>query len=1472
MTVLRTMLVIAALCLTVSVSAQDSANLCPNPGAEEAGEDGKPAGWLGTIGKSEWATDQVHSGARSLKLLADEPGTWSWTSEMVPLPRPDCQLAVSLWAKMDDVREGSGAVVVIYHTDENGVRLTTGTGGSGGLTLAGAGTMGATRDWQQYMTFSELTPETKGVRINLRLNSALGTVWFDDIRVFEHTRTPLSAPRPLRQGLWLDGPQGAAIVSCDGGEAHARRLQEALVGRGYDLPVIPHDSVDPATDPRELIVLGNLDTSKAFERLYLNYYAFADYYYPGAGGWTLRPQIDPFGTGANCLVLGASDSGGLTAGTRALLDHVRDTKSVLDVPLTVEIGEGYMGSRFYPWPGPGPYRAMKPAAEYLKTGDLAHAEEYKQYVYDNWFTETDESYADTQNKLHLIYHSRTMSWDLMDSCPVFTEAERLEIANELLRLMRSNQASGYKGLSGARYARGNHDIRNARSFYFGWRHFNKYYSGELAPELVSWQGKLTDFWTLVFSSPRTADEAISQHAVGGSFNCMLDVAFMQPDWAASFLADDLPRQMADRSIVCCNNMGQMVELGDTSPGDYPSGIFAKLGWYYRDGQYQFMIDKRGAERSSVDEAMRAFMVDLKPTPPIDHLGLRVIPADDLYFHSILSNRGEARFELSFDKLAFREGFDAQDEYLMMDGCSVGGHAYDDANSIGEFSAHGRRWLTGFDRFNAPTMAYHNSVTVARDGLGDAVPPHAAELIASDSGDGWGFTSTRLPGHSGVDWTRHILWLPGAYTCVLDEMTAREAGDYSFVLGWRSLGAPDISPGLLSVAQDEPDPTATVVRGKDLADAVRASSGQVYYYSTADGSLFYRGEAEGNFVESGMAVPENGEYAISMVPFRFIQRGIVQVSIDDEPIGQPIDLYAASAQTATDPVQLGTRQLKAGGRRVRFTVTGTNPDSGDYMLSVKAVVLRRLDGDPVEPDAGRNRFQLAFHPGLAATLDRDTEVMGPVLTPSPYRDQAINVLEQSIGRTLDAGQSAGFHNAFCATVGADRRDLQLRRLSDHTALIKCGDEVALIGASGSSAKASVAQLTASGRMFYVSPERVLLHEATVTWAGAPLATEQAPPDAVRAALQQAWEAASLNGDGAARPWDGRPTLQPIWTADLPATPTSLEPMLGQPVSVAVGTGSGTVEQFGADGSRIADFLTGGPVHALCAADLDADDVPELLVGSDDETLYALEADLFGRAKVRAIHAADITGDGVPEIMAGCGSMFLHCFDTAGEELWNWRSDYGVPSVITTADVLGEGRPRIITANALLSYSPLCTVLDENGGILRQWRENRYKATIQDIVVADLDGDGETSLLMGSSRGNVSGRSPDAKGSEVAWLHNMTRSVHSLTVLPTHPGLVAAGSESGYLAAFTEAGEKAWGIALSSAIADTALVATADGPMLAAICKDGKIFLCTMAGEVHAYYDAGARLHNLAVADLDGDGADELLITTAGPDALIALRLP
>ena len=108
-----------------------------------------------------------------------------------------------------------------------------------------------------------------------------------------------------------------------------------------------------------------------------------------------------------------------------------------------------------------------------------------------------------------------------------------------------------------------------------------------------------------------------------------------------------------------------------------------------------------------------------------------------------------------------------------------------------------------------------------------------------------------------------------------------------------------------------------------------------------------------------------------------------------------------------------------------------------------------------------------------------------------------------------------------------------------------------------------------------------------------------------------------------------------------------------------------------------------------------------------------------AKVRAVHADDVTGDGVPEVLVGSGSMHLHCLDADGTELWRTpvptgaRWTYGIPDTLTTADLFGEGIKRTLVGNGLKSYSAYCTVLDQSGQVIQQFK--RRAITVPAIAV-------------------------------------------------------------------------------------------------------------------------------------------------------------
>ena len=124
-------------------------------------------------------------------------------------------------------------------------------------------------------------------------------------------------------------------------------------------------------------------------------------------------------------------------------------------------------------------------------------------------------------------------------------------------------------------------------------------------------------------------------------------------------------------------------------------------------------------------------------------------------------------------------------------------------------------------------------------------------------------------------------------------------------------------------------------------------------------------------------------------------------------------------------------------------------------------------------------------------------------------------------------------------------------------------------------------------------------------------------------------------------------------------------------------------------------------------------------------------------------------------------------------------------------------------------------------------------------------------------------------ELEYLDNLTRPVRSFTVLPGR-GLLAVGCESGCLCALDEAGQLAWNVPLGSAVTHTALVHRRAGlPLVAAGCKSGKLFLVDADGKPAAMFDCQARLQEMIAADLDGDGAEEIVAATADPHRLFVI---
>ena len=144
---------------------------------------------------------------------------------------------------------------------------------------------------------------------------------------------------------------------------------------------------------------------------------------------------------------------------------------------------------------------------------------------------------------------------------------------------------------------------------------------------------------------------------------------------------------------------------------------------------------------------------------------------------------------TFDKLILRAGLARDDAYCLLSGFNYGHHSHMDANAICSFVDRGELFL--FDHgYMVEQLQEHCTLAIVRDGVWRK-PPEVAELAAVGDFAGAGHIASVLHDNNGMDWTRHLVWVKGRATVVIDALQAREPGSYGVQAVWRSRGAVEV---------------------------------------------------------------------------------------------------------------------------------------------------------------------------------------------------------------------------------------------------------------------------------------------------------------------------------------------------------------------------------------------------------------------------------------------------------------------------------------------------------------------------------------------------------------------------------------------------------------------------------------------------------------------------------------------------------
>ncbi len=554
-----------------------------------------------------------------------------------------------------------------------------------------------------------------------------------------------------------------------------------------------------------VILLGNLSDNRCVKALYYQHLLFTDRRYPGPGGYELRTLLDPFATGFNVLHVGYSDGAGLKRAGAALkekltgqgcpyLCEIQAVQFPFD-PIHVE----YFRSRTCDPADPTAYYTapidQKGFAAYF-TGDEDLRREYNRAWQIILRQDNDED-------LHLKLKTRVSAWRLMEMTGMLDESLREDAENLFYRWVESREGLAridHPTYQLPNYPRQNHGLLPAMGIRWLADFFQRYHPELERPRI--WREKADQVFSAYQSgSWKPICDGLC-HGWSMSQPVMLEYGLY--DDGHGYFTSEGARKAAECAIAVVNNEGWMPSSGDSSlKRGFQGTLLATAAEYYRDGRYLFVRNMaplwRHGNLDWVNYLSRSFDVGLAPALPENHIGVKVIPMDPQIYHAweILPNKGEYRgaatrppevpLEQCFDRLAYRSGFDTQDEYLLIDGLGGGSHSYDDAMSIVDYEKFGVDFVVAEDNLVNNETENHSMVTVIRNGEFEPIPSFPALETVRQEPDGSVYLAMTLKDCSGTDWKREVYRIPEVGLVVQDTVTARKKGLYRVTSRLRTPG-------------------------------------------------------------------------------------------------------------------------------------------------------------------------------------------------------------------------------------------------------------------------------------------------------------------------------------------------------------------------------------------------------------------------------------------------------------------------------------------------------------------------------------------------------------------------------------------------------------------------------------------------------------------------------------------------------------
>ena len=1309
------------------------------------------------------------------------------------------------------------------------------------------------------------------------------------------------------------------------GEEYARIGQKIAAAvkqvSGASLPVQDAAKVPVSTLMNSnAILLGYFANNPLVERLYDQHYVALDARWPGAGGHVIRTVHDPMGKGTSFVYLGGADPDAVNKAADGFIASLPE-KGDIRYPHTVKVVKPDGSLPYTPKPDsiPGRVAAAKgknfgvvggivteAATSYYLTGNPEDLEVFKQTMpVLGEFVKKLKKIDAPGGAIHLLN-----MWDNVEEAPQFTEQDRAQItallwefAHKWIDANETGEADRPTPVGNYHHGRLSWDIA---------RYFHKYYDVDAA-----------NLWTTmtVFFNSKAKFWRSAEDCPGYGGATMLDTLYyVMPAGYEQFWESGTGRKMGDYGLAIINNLGGHAGFGDTSKmgsAGYWGNILRMCAWKYKDGRYIYGSDRTpGLTRGAM--CYSTYLEDgIEPVLPDDMLGVHVVPLPDWVYEHRDKVLGTAPKQMNtvldtdptpprddcFDKITFRTSYQPQDQYLILGGISHGYHAHPDGNSIIEFTDN-RRYCLFDSGYFVPDTVEHNTLVIYREGLFEPVP-RLTGLAAVGDFSQVGMTQTYLNGYNGADWRRNIIWNKEKYFLVIDEVEAEEGGNYGInaIFRTQSEAPPQLGSDRVSAmykgasfnivsASHTPFKTTSTTPPTGIRYAVvesksaRMEAGDKEYFA----NLLYCGQEEGVWPyelvpagENAVLVKEPDGYALAgtgksqPLPNMLVDAAVFYVREDGFALTGGQTLAATQTWFAADKpvnieVNLGT--LATGTIQAAEDAVVKLFAKGDEVKLDGKAVKARTGPDGIELDIPAGKHELSFRPG-AGRISADFS-KAYAASEKGHR-QALAALQQGGdgGKQMQAGWKVESATTATRTVyvnAAGEPVKELRKSGKATAWTEGTLKSTRMGDSVDGRPETYS--AGHGEYTNTLPKDFGMkwdNPVTVGNFQIDYVSDHYGPTMAGQQLQ-AWDGedwytieAQITKDEEGAKWNY--AFEPVETTRLRVLITEFASMRSAVCEMRFFPEPATPRQR--------EYRVPFRTSDLAACDVTGDGKAELVaaigksvkcIAGDGKVLWEKQLD----CRALCVDACDLDGDGKGEVVAGGDDHKLYCFDFAGNQRWSVLTPAdaayserepktGKVEIVKCADLDGDGEAEIVLGST--NWYAYC--YDAAGKLV--WKALNWAHPPTSIAFAEM-GDDKLASFIGTRYNSANAFAPDGKGlqSVSVGYHGAAMSVAAGDMDGNGKSELIAGSRVGGLHCNELGSKKAWTKSMGAEVSQVAVADLTGDGKLEAIAGSKNFYLLVMDAtwEILWARNVGEAILDLVVADVNGDGTPEIAVATEG----------